>query len=504
MIQKELKNYVEDKIIPLYQKKDWAHQSWHLFKVIQKSLEQGKAQEINPNVIYLISAFHDIYNTKEQVDKEINQNTFLKNYFTKEEQQIIATTIQNQKKEPKTIYEKILKNAHIPSNFKEFFRSFLNTTLEEKPDISEKELLLKCLEKFEKWTPSSLILQEEKEYYATNSEQFIKMIRKITRQIKKEQNLSQEKYPIQKSYYSYDEYLKKKYHEKVFKVSLNANLSCPNYEHGHGCIFCSHKKSGDFAGNPKEDLMTQFNTIKQKLEKKWPTGKYIAYFQAGTNTYAPLSVLKEKYETVLNIPNVVGLAIATRSDAINEDVLTYLEELNQKTDLTIELGLQSIHSKTLTWIHRGHTLENFDQMVQELKKRNIKVVVHIINGLPTETKEDMLKTVKHLNQLQIDGIKIHMLHVLKNSPLGSIYEKQPFHLLTKEEYIDIVCDQLELLNSNIVIHRITGDPDPKELIAPSWLLKKFVVLNDLEKELQKRNSYQGKLTSNNTRNRKSF
>lgn len=295
-----------------------------------------------------------------------------------------------------------------------------------------------------------------------------------------------------KRYHTLNYFYKKKFGKKTFKVSLNAGFSCPNYKTG-GCIFCSHQ-SGDFAGNPNDDLITQFNEIKKIMERKWPNSYYIGYFQAGTNTFAPLNVLKEKYETILNIPNVVGISIATRSDAIKEDVMDYLEELNKKTFLTIELGLQSIHAKTLNFINRGHTLENFIECVKELKKRNINVVVHIINGLPGETKEDMIETVKLLNSLNIDGIKIHMLHILKDTFLENYYYKNNFHVLTKNEYIDIVCEQLRYLNPKIVIHRITGDPKREDLIEPTWLLKKFCVLNDIDKEMKKRDIYQGNLT----------
>jgi len=295
-----------------------------------------------------------------------------------------------------------------------------------------------------------------------------------------------------KRYHTLNYFYRQKFNQKVFKVSLNANFSCPNKTDGKGCIFCTNG-SGDFGGDKEKDLVTQFNEIKTIMERKWPNSLYIGYFQANTNTYAPLEVLKEKYETILNIPNVVGLSIATRSDAISSDTMNYLEELNKRTFLTIELGLQTIHEKTLKLIKRGHTLENFENCVKELKKRNIFVVVHIINGLPYETKEDMLETVQYLNNLGIDEIKIHMLHIMKNTELAEMYEKEPFHVLSKEEYIDIVCDQLELLDENIVIGRITGDPNPKELIAPDWLIKKFCVLNDIDKEMKRRDSYQGKL-----------
>lgn len=294
-----------------------------------------------------------------------------------------------------------------------------------------------------------------------------------------------------KRYHTLNYFYKQKFGKKVFKVSLNAGFSCPNYKTG-GCIFCSHQ-SGDFAGNPKDDLLKQFDEIKTMMEHKWPDSYYIGYFQAGTNTYAPVSVLKEKFETILKIPNVVGLSIATRSDAISPLVYDYLEDLSKRTFLTVELGLQSIHPKTLKFIRRGHTLENFRDCVLELKRRNISVVVHIINGLPYETKEDMIETVKYLNALKIDGIKIHMLHILKDTPLATYYEKTHFPVLTKEEYIDIVCEQLRYLSPNVVIHRITGDPKKEDLIAPNWLLKKFVVLNDIDKEMKKRDIYQGDL-----------
>ena len=295
-----------------------------------------------------------------------------------------------------------------------------------------------------------------------------------------------------KRYHTLNYHFKNKFGKKVFKVSLNANFSCPNKINGKGCIFCSRLGSGDFAGNVNKDLVTQFNEVKDIMEKKWPDAYYIAYFQANTNTFAPVSVLKEKYESVLNLPNVIGIDIATRPDSISEECLEYLKELNERTNLTIELGLQSIHEDTLKFIRRGHTLKQFEECVKKLKENNINVVVHIINGLPNETKEMMLETVKYLNKLNIDGIKIHMLHVIKDTDLGDLYLKEPFHILTKEEYIDIVVSQLELLKPEIVIHRITGDPKKEDLIEPTWLLKKFCVLNDIDKEMKRKNTYQGK------------
>lgn len=302
-----------------------------------------------------------------------------------------------------------------------------------------------------------------------------------------------------KRYHTLDYYYKNRFSQKVFKVSLNAGFSCPNIDgtKGYGgCIYCSKIGSGEFAGNKEDDIIKQFNEIKNMMLKKWPNAKYIGYFQARTNTYAPVEKLKSLYEKILDQENVIGLNIATRPDAISKECLDYLNELNKKTYLTIELGLQTTNEITSKLINRCHSLKCFEDMVKELRKRNIDVVVHIINGLPYETKNDMLNTVKYLNNLDIQGIKIHMLSILKDTPLEKLYKKEKFHILTKEEYIDIVIDQLELLRPEIVIHRITGDPKIDDLIEPFWLTKKFCVLNDIDKEMVKRNTYQGKLIAN--------
>lgn len=301
-----------------------------------------------------------------------------------------------------------------------------------------------------------------------------------------------------KRYHTLNYYLKNKFNTKVFKVSLNGGFTCPNLDgtKGYGgCIYCSKSGSGDFGGNPNKDLTTQFKEIKEVESKKWPNSKYIAYFQARTNTYAPLEVLKAKYEEVLKINDVIGLFIATRCDAITDETLDYLEELNKRTFLTIELGLQTTNEKTSKLINRCHTLKEFEDMVKRLRKRNINVVAHIINGLPYETETDMLNTVRYLNKLDIQGIKIHMLCIIKDTPLETLYQKEKFHILTKEEYIDIVIKQLELLREDIVIHRITSDPDKNSLIEPTWLLKKFCLLNDIDKEMVKRDTYQGKYSN---------
>lgn len=299
-----------------------------------------------------------------------------------------------------------------------------------------------------------------------------------------------------KRYHTLDYYYKNKFADKIIKISLNAGFSCPHLKSG-GCIYCSKLGSGEFAGDVKDNLVTQFNKVKEIMHQKWPKGKYIAYFQARTNTYAPLDVLKEKYETVLKIDNVIGLAIATRPDAISDECLDYLSELNNRTYLTIELGLQTIHESTAKLINRGHDLKCFETMVKKLRERNIDVVIHIINGLPFETKEMMLETVKYLNKLDIQGIKIHMLQVLKNTKLEKMYYENPFTLLTKDEYIKIVCEQLQYLNKNIVIHRLTGDPKEEDLIAPFWTIKKIDVLNGIDKYMVKNDIIQGKKVEKN-------
>lgn len=297
-----------------------------------------------------------------------------------------------------------------------------------------------------------------------------------------------------KRYYTLDYFYKHKFNSKVFKVSLNAGFTCPNKDGKvgtKGCIYCSKSGSGEYGGNVLDDLVTQFNKVKEMMLKKWPKAKYIGYFQANTNTYAKVNVLKEKYEKILSLDNVVGLNIATRPDSITDECLLYLEELSKKTYLTIELGLQTIHEKTSKLINRCHTLDCFYNMVKKLREKNINVVVHIINGLPYETKDMMIDTVKYLSDLDIQGIKIHMLSILKDTELEKLYNKEHFDILSRDDYINIVCDQLEYLREDIVVNRITGDPKVDDLIQPNWLIKKVTILNDIDKELKRRNSYQG-------------
>ena len=293
-----------------------------------------------------------------------------------------------------------------------------------------------------------------------------------------------------KRYHTLNYYYRNRFKKKVFKVPIDAHMSCPNKKNGNGCIYCSNNSKANII-NSNDKIEKQFLDNIKLLEKKWPDSYYIPYFQTGTNTYAPLSKLKILFEKFLNYEKVVGISIATRPDCLNDDIIEYLSELNKKTFLTIELGLQSGNEKTLEFIKRGHNVDCFKNAIKKLKEKKLFVVAHIINGLPTDTKNDMLNTIKLLNEVGIDGIKIHMLYISKNTELEKIYNKKKFHVLKKEEYIDIVIKELELLRPEIVIHRITGDPKLSELIEPDWLVKKFCVLNDIDKAMVKRDIYQG-------------
>lgn len=294
-----------------------------------------------------------------------------------------------------------------------------------------------------------------------------------------------------KRYYTLNCFFRRKFGSKVFKVPLDIGSSCPNYASG-GCIYCSGRSASNISDGSM-DIVSQFNKAKDIMERKWPNSLYIAYFQSGTNTYGNIQDFKNMVDKLLVIDKVVGVSIATRPDALSDEWLDYLSELNKETFLTIELGLQSSNDNTLKYINRGHDVKCFTEAVKELKERSIFTVAHIINGLPNETKEDMINTVKYLNNLGIDGIKIHMLYIPKNTKLASIYEKKNFHVLSRDEYVDIVCEELRYLNENIVVERITGDPIADELIAPTWLVKKFCVLNEIDKEMVKRNIYQSDL-----------
>lgn len=297
-----------------------------------------------------------------------------------------------------------------------------------------------------------------------------------------------------KRYHTWNYYLRNNFGQKIFKVSINAGFTCPNIDgkvaYG-GCTYCSKEGSGDFAGNPKDDLIKQFTNIKEMMHKKWPSAKYIGYFQAYTNTYAPLDVLKEKYETILAQEDVVGLSISTRPDCLEDDVVEYLAELNERTNLWVELGLQTIHDKTSKIINRGHNYKTFLEGVEKLKAKNIKTVIHIINGLPGEDYNMMMETAKAVADLNVHGIKIHLLHVIKNTPMERMLEKNMMELMTQDDYVNLVCDQLEILPPEMIIHRLTVDGKKEDLVGPLWSLKKWEVLNQIDDTLKARNSYQG-------------
>lgn len=297
-----------------------------------------------------------------------------------------------------------------------------------------------------------------------------------------------------KRYHTWNYYLRNTFGEKVFKVSINAGFTCPNIDGtitSGGCTYCSKEGSGDFAGNPKDNLVKQFYDIKEMMHKKWQNAKYIGYFQAYTNTYAPLEVLKEKYETILELDDVIGLSISTRPDCLEDDVVEYLGQLNKRTNLWVELGLQTIHDSTSKIINRGHDYNTFLAGLEKLKSKNIKTVVHIINGLPGEDYEMMMETARAVAKMDVDGIKIHLLHVIKGTPMEKMLEKGMMKLMTQDEYVNLVCDQLEILPENMIVHRLTGDGKRDELVGPLWSLKKWEVLNQIDDTLKARNSYQG-------------
>lgn len=309
--------------------------------------------------------------------------------------------------------------------------------------------------------------------------------------------MNQFKYSLDnKRYHTYNYYLKNKYHQKVAKVALNADFTCPNRDGSKGyggCIFCSSSGSGDYAGNVHDHLEKQFQTISQIMKRKWPKCAYIAYFQANTNTYGPLDKIKKMIQPFLEKEDVKGIALATRPDCLSEEIVCYLSEVNQTKDVYIELGLQTIHDETSKLINRGHTYQEFLDGLALCRQYNLEVCVHIINGLPFETKEMMIETAKTLGQLDIQALKIHMLFVVKNTKLQQMYENHEFEMLTRQEYIDIVVEQLRYINPEIILERLTGDGKIDDLIAPMWSIKKVTILNDIDKQMKERDIYQGDL-----------
>ena len=298
-----------------------------------------------------------------------------------------------------------------------------------------------------------------------------------------------------KRYNSLIYFLRDKFGEKVFKISLDGGFSCPNRDgkiSSGGCLFCSERGSGDFAGNRGVSITKQFNDIKEMMAHKWKTGKYIAYFQAYTNTYAPIEDLRKKYEEALKQEDVVSIAIATRPDCLDDDVLDLLEEINNKVYLWIELGLQTYNDETAKLINRGYKIEVFESAMRRLKARNIDVVVHDILGLPGETKEDMLKTIDYIAHSGAKGIKLHLLHLMKETPMVKLYEKGELEFLSQEDYIDLITKGIAMIPKEMIVHRLTGDAPRELLIGPMWSLKKWEVLNSIDKALENNDLWQGK------------
>ena len=299
----------------------------------------------------------------------------------------------------------------------------------------------------------------------------------------------------EKRYHSMDYDLKELYGEKVYKITLNGGMTCPNRDGkvGHGgCIFCSAAGSGDFAGSATCSITEQLVMVKENLTKKRPVHSYIAYFQAFTNTYASVEYLRRIYMEAIQDPDVQILSIATRPDCLPEDILQLLEEINQIKPVWVELGLQTIHPQTATYIRRGYPLEVFEEAVNNLRRRNISVITHTILGLPGENEDMMLETIDYLNKMDIQGIKLQLLHILKGTDLALDYEKQPFWSPTMEEYISLLGKCIARLRPDITIHRLTGDGPKELLIAPLWTSQKRTVLNTLHRYLKEQDIWQGK------------
>lgn len=299
-----------------------------------------------------------------------------------------------------------------------------------------------------------------------------------------------------KRYHTFNYASRKRYNTKVFKVGLNAGFTCPNRDGkcGYGgCTFCNDIGSGDFQGNTTLNLLEQFNRGVKIQQQKWPNAKAIAYFQAFTNTYAPVEELKLLYDPFIHHPDVIALSIATRVDCLDDSIIEYLDSLTHIKDVYLELGLQTIHDETAKHMNRGYDYALFEEVFEKLKKTNLMLIVHVMNGYPTETVEQMIETVKEVGQLRPYGIKIHMLNVLKNSNLGLQYHKSPFKLLSLEEYIDCVITQLRYIPKEVSILRLTGDYSHEDLIEPQWIKNKIMVLNGIDKKMAALNITQGDL-----------
>lgn len=302
----------------------------------------------------------------------------------------------------------------------------------------------------------------------------------------------------EKPYHSLDYMLRERFGEKVYKVTLNGGMSCPNRDGKlgtRGCIFCSAGGSGDFAADSSLSITEQIDRQISILSAKRPIHKYIAYFQAFTNTYAPVEYLEKIFTEALSHPGIVALSIGTRPDCLGKDVVTLLSRLNRQKPVWVELGLQTIHEKTAAYIRRGYPLSCFEDAVRRLRSEDIEVIVHTILGLPGESTQDILNTMKYLNHQDIQGIKLQLLHVLRGTDLASDYEKGLFRTYERDEYISLVISCLEHLRPDMVIHRITGDGPKDLLIAPLWASRKREVLNLLHHQMKENHNYQGRQTN---------
>lgn len=288
-------------------------------------------------------------------------------------------------------------------------------------------------------------------------------------------------------YYSLNSYLLDTFGEKVYKIALDGGFTCPNRDgtlDTRGCIFCSGAGSGEFAGKPEDPVTAQIEKGKERVKEKIKGGKYIAYFQAFTGTYAPVEKLRKLYEEAISHPDIAALSIATRPDCLPEDVLLLLQEMNRRKPVWVELGLQTIHEETARYIRRGYPLSVYDEAVGKLKKIGVQVIVHVILGLPGETAEDMKETVSYVGRSGADGIKLQLLHVIRGTDLEREYREGKFRVMEMEEYVRLVADCIALLPERMVIHRMTGDGDKKTLIAPEWSRDKKRVLNALQAAIQ--------------------
>lgn len=303
-------------------------------------------------------------------------------------------------------------------------------------------------------------------------------------------------YPDGRPYYSLNAFYRKTFGEKIYKIALDGGFTCPNRDGtlgNRGCIFCSQGGSGDFAGNRQLSIREQINAGRRmaSTSKKNTGKKYIAYFQAFTNTYAPVDRLRQLYSEAVLEPDIVGISIATRPDCLSPEILTLLSEINSLRPVFVELGLQTIHEKTARFIRRGYSLECFDESVKALRSIGIPVIVHVILGFPEESDEEMLATVRYTDNCGASGIKLQLLHILKGTDLYEQYIKHPFPVLTLEHYVDLICESISCLSENMVIHRLTGDGPKEQLAAPLWSLDKKRVLNTIHRELKRRKIHQG-------------